>query len=317
VLPTAGVQNPIAPMVGTPMLGYLDPNANISDYSAFVFYSNLRVIELSPFIPWTNQPVAGLIVTQGASFTLNSGAMFASNPLTNIWWRGTTNGPLVLGSRENGVPTFAMATNIFNATNGLGSLTVNSIQGGTNYISTWSDQAGAVTNYITVVEVIAGPGNKTALAGTTTNFTVVPSGNSPPTSFQWRFNGANLANNTHYAGVTTANLFITNITTADVGTYSVAVVNPFGTVTNAGTLNIPDFQPYQFSNVVDQVTSVVLSFGTANATDTTSSFILQSAGAAAGPYTNNNTGVFTGTNPDFLVTVPKTNTMMYFRLKHN
>jgi hypothetical protein len=317
VLPTAGVQNPIAPMVGTPMLGYLDPNKDISDYSAFVYYSNVRVIELSPFIPWTNQPVAGLIVTQGSSFTLNSGAMFASNPLTNIWWRGTTNGPLVLGSRENGVPTASMVTNIFNATNGLGSLTVNNIQGGTNYISTWSDQAGAVTNYISVVEVIAGPGNKTALAGTTTNFTVVPSGNSPPTSFQWRLYGTNIANGTHYAGVTTATLFITNITVADTGPYSVVVNNPFGSTIATGNLNIPDFQPYQFSNVVDQVTSVAMSFFTASGTDTASSFTLQSAGVVTGPYTNNNTGVFSGTNPNFLVTVPKTNAMLYFRLKHN
>src|SRR6185503_16373892 len=56
LLPAAGAQNPIAPYRGTPMLGYLDPNRNISDYSAFVYYSNIRVVELSPFIPWTNQP---------------------------------------------------------------------------------------------------------------------------------------------------------------------------------------------------------------------------------------------------------------------
>jgi len=66
--PLLGAQNPIAPYTGTPMLGYLDPNRDISDYSAFVYYSNIRVVEISPFIPWTNQPVAGLIVTQGASF---------------------------------------------------------------------------------------------------------------------------------------------------------------------------------------------------------------------------------------------------------
>jgi len=32
------------------MLGYLDPNADVSDFSAFVYYSNVRVVELSPFI---------------------------------------------------------------------------------------------------------------------------------------------------------------------------------------------------------------------------------------------------------------------------
>ena len=62
--PIYGTANPLAPFSGKPMLGYLDPNRDVSDYSAFVYYSNLRVVELSPFIPWTNQPMS-LIVTQG------------------------------------------------------------------------------------------------------------------------------------------------------------------------------------------------------------------------------------------------------------
>jgi hypothetical protein len=60
-----------------------------------------------------------------------------------------------------------------------------------------------------------------------------------------------------------------------------------------------------------------MSFSTANPTDIASSFTLESAGIVTGPYTNNTTGVFSGLNPNFLVTVPKTNTLMYFRLKHN
>jgi hypothetical protein len=316
--PAAGAQNPIAPYRGTPMLGYLDPNRNISDYSAFVYYSNIRVVELSPFIPLTNQPVAGLIVTQGTTFSLSSGANFASNPLTNTWYRGTTNGVFALGSRENGTPTAGIATNVFNDTNGIATLTVNNIQGGTNYISTWSDQAGSVTNYITVVEVIAGPGDKTALLGSTTNLTVIPTGNAPPTTFQWKFNGTNLINSAHYAGVTTATLWITNVTEADVGVYSNLVVNANGSVVVAGTLNvISGFPPYRFLSVADQGSMVAMSFTTAGPADTASSFTLQSAGIVTGPYTNNTTGVFSGSNPDFLVTVPKTNMMMYFRLKHN
>ena len=35
---------------GTIMLGYDDPNADISDTSAFVYFSNVRVVELSPYI---------------------------------------------------------------------------------------------------------------------------------------------------------------------------------------------------------------------------------------------------------------------------
>jgi hypothetical protein len=317
--PAAGTANPIAPFHGTPMLGYLDPNINISDYSAFVYFSNVRVVELSPFIPWTNQPVAGLIVTQGSSFTLSSGATFASNPLTNTWFRGTTNGPNSAAGRENGTPTVAMVTNVFAATNGIGTLTVNNIQGGTNYISKWSDQAGAITNYITVVEVIAGPGDKTVAVGNNTSFTVVPSGNAPPTSFQWKTNGVNLVNTVgKYGGVTTATLFITNATPADAGIYSCTVVNAHGNVTPSGTLIVDDsFEPYQFTNFNDQGATIAMAFTTADSGDTTASFALQSCGVVNGTYTNYPFGSFSGSNPNFIVTVPKTNVMMYFRLKHN
>ncbi len=320
--PTLGAQNPIAPFTGTPMLGYLDPNLNASFSDAFVYFSNLRVVELSPFIPWTNQPVAGLIVTQGASFTLESGATFASNPLTNTWYRGTTNGPLAstaYGNRENGTPTVALVTNTFASTNGIGTLTINNIQSGTNFISTWSDQAGWITNYNTVVEVIAGPGNKTALLGATTNFTVVPSGNRPPTSYQWRSNGVNLANSAHYAGVTTATLWITNVSAADATVFSCLVANADASVVAAGTLTVDyGFEPYGFTGGgVDLSGNVGLAFSTLDPADTASSFILQAAGLVTGPYTNYPFGVFSGANPNFLVTVPKTNATMFFRLKHN
>jgi hypothetical protein len=319
ITPIFGTQNPIAPFGGTPMLGYLDPNRDISDYSAFVYYSNVRIVELSPFIPWTNQPVAGLIVTQGQSFSLTSGATFASNPLTNVWYVGTTNGPSTAGTLDNGTPTAAIFTNTFAATNGITNLTIASTQSGTNYIATWSDQAGTVTGFVSVVEVVPSPGNKTALLGTTANFTVVPTGNAPPTSYQWKFDGTNLLNSAHYGGVTTASLFITNVTAADAGVYSNLVVNPYGSVVVAGTLSINfGFEPFHFTGVsTNTSTNTTLAFTTLGPSDTTASFTLQSAGIVTGPYTNNATGVFSGTNPNFLVTVPKTGSTMFYRLKHN
>ena len=243
-LPALGAQNPIAPYGGTPMLGYLDPNRDISDYSAFVYYSNVRLVEISPFIPWTNQPVS-LIVTQGASFTLSSGATFASNPLTNTWYLGSTNGPnstVTAASRENGTPIVGVATNIFAATNGIATLAVSSIQSGTNYISTWSDQAGAVTNYISSIQVVTGFTNRTVNAGVTTNLAVTTTGNLTPT-FRWIFNGTNLVSHLKYGATTNAaSLTISNVVAADAGAYTCIVSNAAGvasgSVTVVGTLTV-------------------------------------------------------------------------------
>jgi hypothetical protein len=315
--PVFGVQNVLAPFGGTPMLGYLDPNIDISDYSAFVYYSNVRIVELSPFIPWTNQPTS-LIVTQGSTFTLSAGATFASNPLTNVWYLSTTNGPNLLGRRDNGTPTASIATNVFTDTNGFASITVNNIQTPTNYLAVWSDQAGSITSFVASIEVVVGPGDKTNLLGSTANFTVVASGNAPPTSYQWMFYGTNLVNSAKYSGATSASLTINNLTAADAGVYSNVIANAFATGVAVGTLtvNSEGVPPYQFTTITNGPTTIGLAFTTANPADVASSFTLQSAGLVTGPYTNNPAAI-TGTNPNFLVSVPKTGDQMYYRLKHN
>jgi hypothetical protein len=267
ITPPAGTANPIAPFGGTPMLGYLDPNRDISDYSAFVYYSNVRVVELSPFIPWTNQtsatlpannpgvqrvgqpaypgglPGVSLLVTQGTSFTLSSGATYASNPLTNIWYRGTTNGVIVGGSFENGTPTALVLSNSFAATSATADLNITNIQSGTNYISVWSDQAGSVTGFLAVVEVVAGPASKIVNAGVTTNLVLTTSGQNPPFSYQWMRYGTNLAASTHFApllatngNVITSTLWITNVTAADATVYSNLVTARYQLPATAGNI---------------------------------------------------------------------------------
>jgi hypothetical protein len=316
--PAAGTANPVAPFGGTPMLGYLDPNIDISDYSAFVYFSNIRVVELSPFIPWTNQPIS-VVVTQGTTITFSSAATFASNPLTNVWYFSTTNGPNVAGRFDNGTPTAPIVTNTFSATNGSSSLLLPNIQTPTNYIATWSDAAGSVTSFVACIEIVTPPADKTVLATTPATFTVGIAGNAPPTGYTWKFNGTNLFNPAKYVGTNAAALTINNVTAADAGVYSNLVTNAFGSsVVVAGTLtvNIDGVPPYQFSSVSNAGANVSLAFTTANPADTASSFVLQSAGLVTGPYTNNPAAI-TGTNPDFLVTVPKTGTQLYYRLRHN
>ena len=391
---------------GNIMLGYLDPNADLSDSSAFVYYSNVRVVEISPYIV-TQPGLAGsgadrLIVTQGSSLTLTSAVAFASNPITNVWYRGT-------GTAANpgtGVPTFALQTNTAAATSMTDSLTLNNLQaiGATNYMSVFSDAAGSVTSRVVAVEVVLGPTNRIANAGSTLQFPVNFVGPIAPALFQWRTNGVNLANTAgRFGGVTTSNLFITNVLASDaLVTYSVLVSNVAGTVTPTGLLSVvspvtPASQtnlwgstanltvptsgsvsltyqwkragtnlsnggivsgatsstltltgvtradatnnytvgvtngvsgvlgtsgsltvivpPPGFTNAVVSGGIVTLSFSTTNTFDTTSAFILQSAGDVTGPYTNT-PATFTGSAGSFQVTAPQTGDKMFYRLLH-
>ena len=210
---------------GTIMLGYLDPIANVSDNSAFVYYSNVRVVELSPAV--TKNPTS-LIVTQGSTVTFTSSAAFGSAPLTNIWYRGNT-GPNLATALQTTITNATAFTNTFSLTN---------VTTGTNYFALFSDAAGSITSSVANLEVILGPTNATAAFGANVTLRVTPSGQAAPTSYQWKFNGTNLANSTHHAGVTTNALIITNAQAADVGTYSVTVVNAAGSVTPSATLTL-------------------------------------------------------------------------------
>ena len=288
---------------GSIMLGYLDPVANVSDNSAFAYYSNVRVVELSPYI--TVQPLS-VIAIQGANVSLTSSAAFAMAPITNVWSVANTNP----------APVVTVQTDTANATNLTSVLTLNNVQTGTNYLAVFSDQAGSVTGLVASLEVIIGPTNQTVNAGTNfVRFVAAANGPSAPT-YQWKTNGVNLANNSHYAGVTTSILTITNAQLADMTTYSVAVSNPAGTVTPSATLTVIAPPPtFSIASIVG--TNIVMGFTTPNTYDNTGSFTLQSAGLVQGPYTNT-PGTFTGANGTFQVSAPVTFTSnMFYRLKHN
>lgn len=219
---------------GNIMLGYLDPNASISDSTAFAYFSNVRVVEVSPYInvrPLTYPALSGgALVAQFSSLTFTSSATYATAPITNVWYRGTG---LYL-SANRGVPTFALQTNTANATSMTDTYThtFNSIIDGTNYMCVFSDPAGAVTSAVVGVTVVLGPTNRNLGAGSLGQLQVRANGPVTPTAYQWYYNNvsnlataAKLANGTHYAGVTSTNLFLTNVVVSDAGYYWCAVTN--------------------------------------------------------------------------------------------
>jgi hypothetical protein len=211
---------------GTIMLGYLDPVYDMADNTAFVYYSNVRVVELSPYIDKQPTP-ANVIVVQGSSVTFSNSASLGTAPLTNVWFTGAT------------APTgTALQIDTNNASTIYSQLVLTNLQKGTNYCTVVSDSSGSITSVVAVLEVIQGPTNASAGVGSTFAFRVTPVGQAAPTSYQWKLSSTNIANGSHFAGVTANVLWITNVQPADAGTYSVAVVNSAGTVTPSATLTV-------------------------------------------------------------------------------
>jgi len=82
--------------------------------------------------------------------------------------------------------------------------------------------------------ITAQPSSLTVLQGQDASFSVAATGT--PLSWFWRRNG------TFIAGATNSSLILTNVTTANAGTYTVVVSNFLGSVTSAGavlTVNVP------------------------------------------------------------------------------
>jgi len=84
----------------------------------------------------------------------------------------------------------------------------------------------------TILAVIPNPSNLLCCPGSSPTLTVVPSG-TPPLSFQWRRNGANLMDSPSISGSTTSNLTLLAIIPEGAGSFDVIVKNAYGGVTSA------------------------------------------------------------------------------------
>lgn len=259
---TAGFNKNGAYVSGTPMLGYLDPNTSISDpVSAFAMVSNVRVVEMSPYIfvspiaadtLLTNRTTAiSYLVPQFSSLTFTSTILYASNPLTNKWFRGTGTA----GSPAVGTTTFLVQSNSVAATNMNDSLTVTFNTGATatNYMCVASDAAGSVNSRVCSVEVVLGPTNKAFNAGSLNSLQVTGAGASALTAFQWYYNATSnsgpvsswtkLVNSSasRIGGATSGTLFVTNVVDGDAGFYWCATTNANGgVIPQAAVVTITD-----------------------------------------------------------------------------
>lgn len=103
----------------------------------------------------------------------------------------------------------------------------------TNAVSVGPDQGGldfiATPVSTTPPGITTQPVSQTVNPGTSVTFSVVANG-ATPLSYQWRFNGANIA------GATASSFSKSNIQAVDAGNYSVVVSNAYGTVTSANAV---------------------------------------------------------------------------------
>ena len=107
-----------------------------------------------------------------------------------------------------------------------------------NFLGMATSTVAVLTPVILPPSFVQPPVSQTVGTGSNANFFAVMAG-TPPFSFQWALNGNVLVDDgVHIAGSATASLTISNLTTADAGSYSLTVTNVSGSVSASATLTV-------------------------------------------------------------------------------
>ncbi len=156
------------------------------------------------------------ITTQPANVTVNQG----QDVHLSVSASGTA--PLTYQWSFNGQPILLALSS---------SLTLRAAQGNQSggYSVSIANLQGSITSRVASVlvvvppAVVQAPASKSVSQGGSVTFTVVASGTSP--TYQWQFNGANMA------GITNTSLTLTNLQASQSGNYRVKISNSAGNVT--------------------------------------------------------------------------------------
>ena len=167
--------------------------------------------------------VPNLLTVPGGT-VVSVAPLTGSQPMTQQWY---FNGlPLIDGVRISGSTSNVLSLSN-TSTNDVGSYFV--VASNAVGVST-SSVAQLILGFPPVV--VQSPMDQTNITGLNALFTVAATGD-PVLGYQWRFNGNNLTNNTHFGGAGSASLAISNLVVGDAGNYDVIVTNGFGSVTSA------------------------------------------------------------------------------------
>ena len=180
----------------------------------------LLLVVMPPEI--TSQP-ASQIALAGSSVSFRVD-LSGSAPMSCQW---SFNGiQLVDGGRVSGAATSSLLlTNVQDAQGGTYAVAVSNTAG-------TAFSSNAFLTVITPAAITTQPLSQVVDAGDKVSFAVAAEG-TVPLSYQWRFNGTNLNDGNGVSGATTADLTISNVQTAQTGSYSVMVSNEVQSVASS------------------------------------------------------------------------------------
>jgi hypothetical protein len=177
-----------------------------------------------------------------ATLTMNTAPTVTTHPSSATQCAGTN---VTFTSAASGTATLSYqwqknGTNVTGATSA--SYTINNIaagDAGTYHCVVTNTCGNATTNDATLTvtpgtSISSHPSSMSANVGGTASFTVSASGTG--LSYQWKKDGVNLTDGGSISGATTASLTITNVTTADFGTYTCLVTGSCGSIESNGAL---------------------------------------------------------------------------------
>jgi sugar lactone lactonase YvrE len=195
------------------------------DYTVVVSNSAGSAISNSATLSVTSTVIPPAITTQPGSLTVISGApasmsVVASGtaPLAYQW---SLDGSTISGANSTSYTLPAAAS-----------------RDAGSYTCVITNSAGSVTSTAAILTVntaptiTAQPANQTVIAGSTTTLSVTATGN-PAVTYQWRKDGVNLS------GATSNALSLSNVTSANAGSYTCVITNTVGSITsNSATLTV-------------------------------------------------------------------------------
>jgi C1A family cysteine protease len=174
-------------------------------------------------------------------FTITSQSLSLTNAGTNSLTWTLVNTSLWLNASTNGgtlTPDGPAAT----VTVSLNSVASNLVVGtysATLWFTNLNDNFGQSRQFnlsvISPPTITAQPANQAVLDGATAMFTVGVTGGLPM-YYQWQFNGTNLTDGGNISGSATANLTVSDVTSTDVGAYSIIVSNMAGLEVSSNAL---------------------------------------------------------------------------------